>query len=80
MKETPTYTQSFTRVVTQQYFMELIKEAQRVKYDVRGEREEFYMVRDNETGSKVFSGIKHSSGQWLANFSTLYWEEPIMQA
>ena len=71
---------TFTRVVTQQYFMDLIKEARRVDYDVKGERGEFYMVRDNETGSKVFSGIRHSSGKWLANFSTLYWEEPIMTA
>ena len=75
MKET-----TFTRIVNQQYFMELIKEARRVKYDVEGERGDFYMVRDNETGDKVFSGIKHNSGKWLANFSTLYWEEPIMQS
>ena len=71
---------SFTRVVSHKYFMELIKEARRVKYDVKGERNDFYMVRDDETGSKVFSGIKHSSGGWLANFSTLYWQEPVMLA
>ena len=66
----------FARVVPHKYFMELVKEARRVKYDVKGERGNIYEVKDNETGDKVFSGIRHSSGGWLAMFSTLYWQEP----
>ena len=60
--------------------MEMIKEARRVKYIVEGERGDFYQVKDNETGDNVFSGIKHSSGGWLATFSTLYWQEHAMPA
>ena len=67
---------SFTRVVPHKYFMEMIKEARRVDYSVEGEARNFYQVKDNETGDKVFTGIKHSSGKWIATFSTLYWQEP----
>ena len=70
----------FARVVPHKYFMELIKEARRVKYNVEGERGDFYQVKDDETGDKVFTGIRHSSGGWLATFSTLYWKEPEMLA
>lgn len=67
---------SFTRVVSHKYFMEMIKEARRVKYIVKKEGGFIYDVRDDETGEKVFTGIKHSSGKWIATFSTLYWQEP----
>ena len=80
MIATQTIHKSFTRVVPHKHFMELIKEARRVKYNVEGEKGDFYMVRDGQSGSKVFSGIRHSSGGWLANFSTLYWQEPAMPA
>ena len=80
MTTAQTIHKSFTRVVPHKYFMELIKEARRVKYNVEGEKGDFYMVRDDQSGSKVFSGIRHSSGGWLANFSTLYWQEPEMLA
>lgn len=72
---TPT-NNSFTRIVTHKYFMELVKEARRVKYKVKSEKGFFYDVRDDETGDKVFSGMKHSSGQWITSFSTLYWQQP----
>ena len=72
--------QSFTRIVSHQYFMELIKEARRVKYIVKQEGRHLYDVRDDETGDKVFFGMKHSTGQWIASFSTLYWQEPAMPA
>ena len=71
---------SFTRLVSHKYFMDLIKEARRVKYIVKKEFDDVYDVRDDETGDKVFFGMKHSSGQWIASFSTLYWEEPEMLA
>ena len=71
---------SFTRVVPHKYFMELVKEARRVDYCVEGEGKNFYQVKDNETGDKVFFGMRHSSGQWVASFSTLYWQEPAMPA
>ena len=48
--------------------------------NVEGERGDFYQVKDDETGDKVFTGIRHSSGGWLATFSTLYWKEPEMLA
>jgi len=75
-----TTNKSFTRVVTHKYFMELVKEARRVKYIVKKEGDFCYDVRDDETADKVFFGMKHSSGQWLATFSTLYWQEPAMPA
>ena len=56
--------------------MEMINEARRVDYSVEGEARNFYQVKDNETGDKVFTGIKHSSGKWIATFFTLYWQEP----
>ena len=71
---------SFTRVVTHKSFMDLIKEARRVKYIVKKEGGFIYDVRDDETGDKVFFGMKHSSGHWVASFSTQYWEEPPMPA
>ena len=74
---TPTRKQ-FARIVPHKYFMSLIKEARRVDYSVEGEAKNFYQVKDNETGEKVFAGIRHSSGGWLATFSTLYWQEPQM--
>jgi len=67
---------SFTRVVPHKYFMEMIKEARRVKYIVKKEGGFIYDVRDDETGEKVFTGIRHSSGKWIATFSALYWQEP----
>jgi len=71
---------SFTRVVPHKYFMSLIKEARRVKYIIKQEGQHLYDVRDDETGDKVFFGMKHSSGQWVASFSTAYWEEPALPA
>lgn len=71
---------SFTRVVPHKYFMELIKEARRVKYIVKKEGGFAYDVRDDETGDKVFFGMRHSSGQWVASFSTQYWQEPALPA
>ena len=56
--------------------MDMIKEARRVDYSVEGEAKNFYQVKDNETGEKVFAGIQHPSGKWIATFFTLYWQEP----
>jgi len=70
----------FARVVPHKAFMEMIKEARRVKYNVEGEAKDFYQIKDDETGDLVFSGIRHSSGGWLSTFSTLYWQEPAMPA
>jgi hypothetical protein len=71
---------SFTRVVPHKLFMKYIKEARRVKYIVKKEGGFIYDVRDDETGDKVFFGMKHSSGHWVASFSALYWQEPSMPA
>ena len=71
---------SFTRVVSHKYFMDLIKEARRVKYIIKQEGQHLYDVRDDETGDKVFFGMKHSSGKWIASFSTAYWQEPALPA
>ena len=71
---------SFTRVVSHKYFMDLVKEARRVKYIIKQEGQHLYDVRDDETGDKVFFGMKHSSGQWVASFSTAYWVEPSFPA
>jgi hypothetical protein len=61
---------TFTRVVNNEYFMSLIKEARRVKYQVTGEPNNFYKVLDGE--ELVFRGI--FQGQfWITTFSTLYW-------
>ena len=67
---------SFTRIVPHKIFMDMIKEARRVDYSVEGEAKNFYQVKDNETGDKVFAGIRHPSGKWIATFFTLYWQEP----
>jgi hypothetical protein len=77
---TTTPPRSFTRVVDHKYFMSLIKEARRVKYIVKQEGQQLYDVRDDETGDKVFFGMKHASGKWIASFSTAYWQEPAMPA
>lgn len=71
---------SFTRIVSHKYFMNLIKEARRVKYIVKQDGREVYDVRDDETGEVVFFGIKQSPSRWIASFSTLYWQEPPMPA
>jgi hypothetical protein len=71
---------SFVRVLPHKSFMEYIKEARRVKYIVKKEDGLAYDVRDDETGDQVFFGLRHSSGKWLVNFSTLYWQEPPMPA
>jgi len=71
---------SFTRVVPHKYFMDLVKEARRVKYIIKQEGQHLYDVRDDETGEKVFFGMKHSSGKWVASFSTAYWQEPALPA
>ena len=76
----PPTRKQFARVVPHKYFMDLIKEAHRVNYIVEGEAKDFYQVKDDETNDNVFSGIRHSSGGWLATFSTLYWQEPEMLA
>lgn len=65
----------FTRLVTQEYFMSLIKEARRVKYIVKGKARDFYEVRDDETNDLVFRGI-FQGRFWIATFSTLYWQVP----
>jgi hypothetical protein len=70
----------FARVIPHKAFMEMIKEARRVKYIVEGEPKDHYVVKDDETGDTVFSGIRHSSGGWLGAFSSLYWQEPEMLA
>lgn len=77
MTQTP---KSFTRIVDHKYFMDLVKEARRVKYIVKQDGRELYDVRDDETGDMVFFGMKHPSGKWIASFSTLYWQEPPMPA
>jgi len=74
IKRPPT-SQQFARVVPHKYFKDLIKEARRVNYIIEGEPD-FYQVKDDETNDLVFSGIRHSSGGWLATFSKLYWQEP----
>ena len=71
---------SFTRVISHKYFMDLVKEARRVKYIIKQEGQHLYDVRDDETGDKVFFGMKHSSGKWVASFSTAYWQEPALPA
>ena len=58
--------------------MDLVKEARRVKYIVKQEDQHLYDVRDDETGDKVFFGMKHASGKWITSFSTLYFEEPAL--
>jgi hypothetical protein len=60
--------------------MDLVKEARRVKYIIKQEGQHLYDVRDDETGEKVFFGMKHSSGKWIASFSTAYWQEPALPA
>ena len=60
--------------------MSLVKEARRVKYIVKQEGQQMYDVRDDETGDKVFFGMKHPSGKWIASFSTAYWVEPALSA
>lgn len=77
MTQTPTR-KLFTRIVDHSYFMSLIKEARKVKYLVKKDENFFYKVTDDETGDEVFSGMRHSSGKWIANFSTLYWQEPAI--
>ena len=71
---------SFTRIVTEQYFKDMVKEAKRVKYIVEGKMNELVIVKDDETGEKVFSGMMHSSGKYIANFNTQYWEYPAIGA
>ena len=77
---TTTQPKPFTRIVDHKYFMSLVKEARRVKYIVKQDGRELYDVWDDETGEKVFFGMKHSSGKWIASFSTAYWVEPALTA
>ena len=65
----------FARVVTHKYFMDLIKEARRVKYEVLKDSG-VYEVKDDETGEMVLWGIKHSKNAWLTRFNKKYWQEP----
>jgi hypothetical protein len=65
----------FTKLLEPKYFMGLIKEARRVKYQVVGKPKDFYEVRDNETQDLVFKGM-FQGRFWIATFSTLYWQEP----
>ena len=67
--------EQFVRIVSRKYFMELVKEAVRVGYILEGEKD-FFQIRDDETGDLVFAGLKHPSGNWIATFSTVYWQEP----
>ena len=65
----------FTKLLEPKYFMDLIKEARRVKYQVVGKPKDFYEVRDEETNDLIFKGI-FQGRFWIATFSTLYWQEP----
>lgn len=72
---TTTPRKQFTKILEPSYFMDLIKEARRVKYDVKGKAKDFYEVRDDQTGDLVFKGM-FQGRFWIATFSTLYWLEP----
>jgi len=70
---------TFTRLLDHKHFMSLIKEAKRVKYDVKGTAKDFFEVRDDHSGKLVFRGFFQGTF-WISTFSTLYWQEPALPA
>jgi len=78
---TPTQIKSFVRVITSAHFKSLVKEARRVKYIVKGRADDLVIVKDDETGEEVFSGMPNSTGEhYVTSFNTQYWQYPAFPA
>ena len=65
----------FTRVITNQYVKDLVKEARRVKYTVTKDSVG-YTILDGE--HLVLSAFRINRVQWIARFSNVYWQQPVI--
>ena len=71
---------SFVKLIKPSFAKDLLKEAKRVKYVVKGNLSScFFAVYDPENNNApVLTAVRHRPGIWSGRFFTAYWEKPSL--